>query len=102
MPTPVAFVPSRRLWAWGVAVMLLAGTSAAEPKAKTANGATATAGFVAHKPPSSTQTSKSVAERGGVNPCNTADPGFGLYDKWSRGIDMGQLIMPQSKRFARG
>ena len=25
-----------------------------------------------------------------------------MYDKWSRGIDMGQLIMPTSKKFARG
>jgi hypothetical protein len=59
-------------------------------------------GLCAELPPASTQVSKSVAERGGVNPCNTADPGFGLYDKWTRGIDMGQLIMPTSKRFARG
>lgn len=67
-----------------------------------AKGATQRASFVAKKPPSSTQVSKSVAERGGVNPCNTDDPGFGLYDRWTRGIDMGQLIMPSSKRFTRG
>ncbi len=75
-----------------------AGTSAAPAK----QGATSPAGFVAKKPPRSTQSSKSVAERGGVNPCNTPDPGFGLYDKWTRGIEMGQLIMPSSKKFARG
>ena len=103
-----ALLPRRsRLKAWGAAVMLLAGTGVAQPgaapaKTKEAKGETTTAGFVAHKPPSSTQMSKSVAERGGVNPCNTADPGFGLYDKWTRGIDMGQLIMPANKRFARG
>ena len=74
---------------------LLAGEVYAEPK-------TVKAGFVAKKPSRSTQVSKSVAERGGVNPCDTKDPGFGIYDKWSRGIDMGQLIMPASKGFARG
>jgi hypothetical protein len=34
-----------------------------------------------------------------VNPCNTKDPGFGVYDTWSRGIDMGQLVMPARKGF---
>jgi hypothetical protein len=52
------------------------------------------AAFVAKPPPPETQASKSVAERG-INPCNTPDPGFGIYDKWSRGISMGQLILPQ-------
>jgi hypothetical protein len=80
------------------ACLLSAGAGAAEP----GRGTTAPAGFVPKKPPRSTQVSKSVAERGGVNPCNTADPGFGSYDKWARGIDMGQLIMPANKKFARG
>jgi hypothetical protein len=80
------------------ALCLAAGASAAQPK----RGPTTAAGFVAKKPPRSTQISKTVAERGGVNPCNTPDPGFGFYDKWTRGIDMGQLIMPASKKFARG
>ncbi len=57
--------------------------------------------FVPRKPGRATQVSKSAAERGGVNPCNTKDPGFGLYDKWTRGIDMGQLIMPRGRSFAR-
>jgi hypothetical protein len=86
-----------RLVAWGLAGVLATGVGAAQPKPVTVN-----ASFVAKKPPASTQNSKTVAERGGVNPCDTKDPGFGLYDKWTRGIDMGQLIMPQSKRFARG
>jgi hypothetical protein len=85
-----------RLWAMGLASLLVAGAGVAEPKP------TVNASFVAKKPPASTQVSKSVAERGGVNPCDTKDPGFGLYDKWTRGIDMGQLIMPSNKRFARG
>lgn len=32
--------------------------------------------------------------RGGVNPCMTPDPGFGVYDPWSRGPSIGQMIMP--------
>jgi hypothetical protein len=86
----------RTLLLWGAAA-LWGKRAGAEDR-----GSTRSASFVAKKPPASTQTSKSVAERGGVNPCNTADPGFGLYDKWTRGIDMGQLIMPRSKRFAPG
>lgn len=31
---------------------------------------------------------------GGENPCMTADPGFGVYDKWER-IGLGQMIAPQ-------
>jgi hypothetical protein len=69
--------------------------------AASANAKTTTVGFIARKPGAATQVSKSVAERG-VNPCDTKDPGFGLYDRWTRGIDMGQLIMPSSKRFAKG
>jgi hypothetical protein len=92
-----------RLLPWAGGVLLLAGGAVAEPKKPEADKKpTVTAGYVAVKPPASTQTSKSVAERGGVNPCDTKDPGFGLYDHWSRGIEMGQLIMPSSKSFARG
>jgi hypothetical protein len=86
----------RRPFALGLACFFGSAASAADP-----NLPTAPAGFVAKKPPRSTQTSKTAAERGG-NPCNTPDPGFGIYDKWTRGIDMGQLIMPQNPRFARG
>lgn len=32
---------------------------------------------------------------GGINPCMTPDPGFGLYDGWSRNISMGQLLAPK-------
>ena len=41
-----------------------------------------------------TQTQKSANVRG-VNPCNTPDMGFGIYDRWSRESSIGQLIMPQ-------
>lgn len=64
-------------------------------------GETKAASFVAQKPAAVTQISKTAAERGGVNPCNTKDPGFGSYERWSRGIAMGQLIMPSNKRFTR-
>jgi len=45
-------------------------------------------------PPSWTQTQKSAAARG-VNPCNTPDPGFGVYDRWDRAPSLGQMIAPQ-------
>jgi hypothetical protein len=32
---------------------------------------------------------------GGINPCMTPDPGFGIYDTWSRKVTMGQLLAPQ-------
>ena len=30
-----------------------------------------------------------------VNPCNTPDEGFGVYDKWDTSISMGQMLAPQ-------
>jgi hypothetical protein len=33
--------------------------------------------------------------RGGVHPCMTPDPGFGIYDGWSgSGMSIGQVLMP--------
>lgn len=46
------------------------------------------------KPDASTQVQKTSAERGGINPCNTPDPGFGVYGHWRRGIAMGQWLAP--------
>jgi len=63
--------------------------SAPEPEAPTRPAAWVTA-----KPSSDTQTQKSANVRG-VNPCNTPDQGFGIYDRWSRESSIGQLIMPQ-------
>jgi len=51
--------------------------------------------WVLRKPDQSTQTQKSPAERGGINPCLTPDPGFGVYDRWSRAPAVGQMIAPQ-------
>ena len=66
-----------------------------EPKAKPAEKGDETqhAAWVIEKPAAETQTQKSAEERG-VNPCNTPDPGWGIYDKWSRAPSMGQMISP--------
>ncbi|WP_437716948.1 hypothetical protein WMF45_11380 [Sorangium sp. So ce448] len=32
--------------------------------------------------------------RGDINPCMTPDPGWGVYDRWSRAPSIGQMIMP--------
>lgn len=55
---------------------------------------TRAASWVTQKPSAATQVQKSAKDRG-VNPCNTPDPGFGVYDHWSRESSIGQLIMPQ-------
>lgn len=59
----------------------------AQPGKKTGDWAT-------RKPPPETQTQKSKRERG-VNPCNTPDPGFGVFSRWDRAPSMGQMIAPQ-------
>lgn len=46
------------------------------------------------KPSEASQTQKTPEERGGVNPCNTDDPGWGIYGGWSRAVSMGQMTMP--------
>ncbi|MBK9264018.1 MAG: hypothetical protein IPM54_29975 [Polyangiaceae bacterium] len=33
--------------------------------------------------------------RGGIHPCMTPDPGFGLYDHWSSAPSVGQMIAPR-------
>ncbi len=50
--------------------------------------------WVRAKPDASTQTQKTSAERGGINPCMTPDPGWGIYDRWSRAPTMGQALLP--------
>lgn len=51
--------------------------------------------WVLRKPPRKTQTQKNPGDRGGVNPCLTKDPGWGVYDRWDRGPSIGQMIMPE-------
>lgn len=62
-------------------------------KGKPAEDDTKAAAWVVQKPAADTQTQKSAEERG-VNPCNTPDKGWGVYDKWSRAPSMGQMISP--------
>jgi len=54
------------------------------------------------KPDASTQTQKSSAERGGINPCLSPDPGWGVYDRWSRAPSVGQMIAPQRGGISAG
>lgn len=75
---------------------------AKKPSAKAAKGAEAKQGkeakpeadWVTAKPDASTQTQKSAKDRG-VNPCNTPDPGQGIYTRWDRAPSIGQMIMPE-------
>ncbi|MFO0615111.1 MAG: hypothetical protein U0414_21145 [Polyangiaceae bacterium] len=50
--------------------------------------------FYLVKPAERTQTQKDPEDRGGVNPCNTKDGGWGVYEQWDRAPSMGQMIMP--------
>lgn len=49
--------------------------------------------WVRAKPPADTQYEKSVADRGGINPCLTDDPGFGAYRPWLK-VSRGQVLIP--------
>ncbi|WP_437817411.1 hypothetical protein [Sorangium sp. So ce1078] len=42
----------------------------------------------------SSRAAPSKKRRGDINPCMTPDPGWGVYDRWSRAPSMGQMIMP--------
>jgi LysM repeat protein len=50
---------------------------------------------------SANASAKPTWKRDGVNPCNTPDPGFGVYDRWSRAPSMGQMIAPGSGGMTR-
>jgi murein DD-endopeptidase MepM/ murein hydrolase activator NlpD len=66
------------------------------PKEKTRKGESKPVRhWVLEKPSASTQTQKSPKQRGGINPCLSPDPGFGVYDRWSRAPSIGQMISPQ-------
>ncbi|MBN2196410.1 MAG: LysM peptidoglycan-binding domain-containing protein [Polyangiaceae bacterium] len=58
--------------------------------------------WVLAKPGPSTQTQKTSAERGGINPCLSPDPGWGVYDHWSRAPTMGQMITPHRGGVSNG
>jgi hypothetical protein len=50
--------------------------------------------WTTRKPPPETQTQKRAKARG-VNPCDTPDPGFGVFTRWDRGPSLGQMIIPE-------
>ncbi len=37
---------------------------------------------------------KTARERGGIDPCQSPDPGFGIFDKWRWGGGAGKLLVP--------
>jgi hypothetical protein len=52
----------------------------------------------AASPPANPEAAKSAGppkkRRGGIHPCMTPDPGWGVYDKWSSEPSIGQMISP--------
>jgi len=48
------------------------------------------------RPSKGSQVQKTKAERDGINPCNSPDPGFRGYRTWDRAPSMGQMILPKS------
>ncbi|HPB96008.1 MAG TPA: LysM peptidoglycan-binding domain-containing protein [Polyangiaceae bacterium] len=70
------------------------------PEAKTETSKASNPQPVIAPPAAWTQTQKSAQERG-VNPCNTPDPGFGIYDRWDRSPSMGQMISVQKGGITR-
>ena len=100
-PVPVAGAVSAKQLTpvRGATVTAVAITSAAlglaSPTAAQGNSPRVTARWVLERPPASTQTQKSPAERGGVNPCKTPDPGFGAYRRWDKSPSLGQMILPR-------
>lgn len=43
---------------------------------------------------------KPPAQRGGLNPCETPDAGYGIYEKWRWGGGAGKLLVPPVERLA--
>ncbi|NUO49645.1 MAG: hypothetical protein HOV80_12380, partial [Polyangiaceae bacterium] len=81
------------LWALITLAILLAVGGPARAETEGEKGAKH-AGFVALKPSEKSQTQKTVEERGGVNPCNSEDPGLGVYEPWNRAPTHGQMLIP--------
>jgi LysM repeat protein len=75
---------------------------AAAPQGRTAAEAKKPTISVLRAPDPSTQFEKSPEERGGVNPCMTADPGYGTYDRWSgANLRTGVALVPQAGGITR-
>jgi hypothetical protein len=48
----------------------------------------------AEKPAGAAPSAPAKKRRGGINPCMTPDPGWGIYDGWSTAPSIGQMIAP--------
>ncbi|UQA55919.1 hypothetical protein [Polyangium aurulentum] len=48
----------------------------------------------AEKPSAGGGGSSAKKRRGGIHPCMTPDPGWGIYDRWSSAPSIGQMIAP--------
>ncbi|WP_437512305.1 hypothetical protein [Sorangium sp. So ce1099] len=78
------------------------GAAGAGAAATGAGGAGGDAGGRAERGPArrdrpgatSSRATPSKKRRGDINPCMTPDPGWGVYDPWSRAPSIGQMIMP--------
>ena len=46
-------------------------------------------------PRAADQVEKTVAERGGIDPCQSPDDGFGIYGKWRTGTGAGKMLVPE-------
>lgn len=46
-------------------------------------------------PASPKKSSPAKKRRGGIHPCMTPDPGWGLYDPWSNAPSIGQMVAPR-------
>lgn len=67
----------------------------AEPPQKDADKRDVAAGQPAARSRAvSSRATPAKKRRGDINPCMTPDPGWGVYDTWSREPSMGQMIMP--------
>ena len=85
---PPAFVPSSPTAAAGEGEGVPHGSS------DTTVGAAANPGTTVAEPPPNTAKWRE-GRPGNVNPCNTPDPGWGIYDHWSSAPSIGQMIAPQ-------
>lgn len=102
-PGPMVSVAVARrilsLLAFSVAVGLPGATiaMAEEPASTIDDHPTHLAAQVDDQPPQSETPRPIVVKkrRGGIHPCMTPDPGFGIYDGWNgSGMSMGQVLLP--------
>jgi hypothetical protein len=95
MPSPGAV---RRLFALlsvSAALGLLASMPAAADEPPPSDGPTKPAVQVEPKDENAAPKAPAKKRRGGINPCMTPDPGFGIYDHWNgSGMSVGQVLLP--------